>query len=769
MLLRLIPLLLFVACGSLSAAPLRIAENGEPRVSVVVDQAALDLDLKQRNPDAELLMLRWAADDLGEYLSRITGGQVTVAAAPVEGRIPIHVGNAPEEVALGVSSEFGDAWALSITPARIALAGESSRAVYYAAARFLHDCGVRWYSPDSLGEIVPSKPDLTVETGHLEATPSFHTRGLWADRRWALRNGLGGPQMAQGHAFASFMSKFNVDEHPDYFPIINGKVVKYQANLSNPEVVKLFVDGLRERLRKGTNWAGNGVAIGPDDGALLDERPESIAMDSGRIDPFLQVRSGTDRFISFCNQVAGELEAEFPEAYFGFYVYSNHNLAPQTVKPHRLLFPIVAPITYNRFTSIGNPIAPTSPYLEEVIRAWVEVSPRIGCYLYNFNLADTAMPFTRTLAWRLTFPRLHQWGLRYATIESMDDNWHFQIPGNYILSRILWDVTTDVDALLDDFYPTFYGPAAAPMRRYNEVLENAYETTTAYAGSIWSIHRILHPDVMQALHAALADAEAAVVGQDPYAQRVRITRHSLTFADTWLAARAAFNEGRLADAAAQAAAFKANYDAGSAAYPRYIGKRAWGYFRGYFNAAFEEAGRLARESRIIGAFPDKWKGFIDKDGVGVADAFWHPDRDTSSWITLRTHTVSLDEQGFPFYRGAIWYRTTFELPEAERDTSQLRIWIGGIDDSARVWLNGQDLGSYGRGNFPPVDVDISAAVNREGTNTLAIMVTNHGITELGTGGIMRPVFLHAPYAEGEAPPDAIQQDRPRPLFGGDIE
>lgn len=760
---RMLSLTLALSAPLAGAADIPLAN-----ASVVVQQAALDIDPANRKADGDLRMLRWAADDLAEYLGRITGGDISVGSKPAEGTVPVYVGNAPNPPDMTVTSEFGDAYLVDISAERVALAGESARAVYYAAARLLHRCGVRWYGKGELGEVVPDNPNLALPAGRTETTPDFRTRNLWADKRWALRNGLGGPAMAQGHAFARHVGQFSAKENPEYFPIINGNVVKHQANLSNPDVVDIFVNGLRESLTGGTNWAGDGVAIGPDDGALLDERPESIAMDSGRTDPFLQLRSSTDRFIRFCNKVAGRLEDEFPDRYYGFYVYSNHNLPPQTVHPHRQLFPIVAPITYNRYTSVGNPTAPTMSFLESVVKAWAEQAPRLGVYLYNYNLADTAMPFTRTRTWALSFPRLHRWGVRYATIESMDDNWHFQVPGNYILGQLLWDADADVEALLNEFYPLYYGPAAAAMRRYNETLETAYETTDAYAGSLWSMHRILTPETLAVLHEALDEAER-LADAELVRKRVRIARFSLTFADQYLSARAALNDGRLRDAAEAAAGFKRNYDAGRKAFPNYIGKRAWGYFRAYFHHAYEEAGRIAEGGRVLGAFPDAWRGFLDKNDVGVKDRFYAPGRDVSDWIDMRTHTVSLDEQGFPFYRGAIWYRTTFELPKAGRDAERLHIWFGGIDDTARVWLNNQELGAFGKGRMRPVDVDITDAVNRDGVNTVAVRVSNEGITELGTGGIMRPVFLHAPYEDGDAQTATKQDDKPKPLFGGDVQ
>lgn len=748
------------------AEPVTLVADGETRVCVVVDQAALDIDPDKRGVDKDLQLLHWAASDLGEYLEKMSGAKVAIAAEPAAGLLPIYVGNAPDAPALGVESRFGDAYLIDVTPQRIALGGESARAVHYAASTLLHELGVRWYGIGELGEHVPKRATLTVETGARESKPSFHTRNMWADTRWAIRNRMGGPAMAQGHAFYRLMDgRKPFDEHPEWFPMYGGKPIKTQANLSHPEVVNLFAKNLRAQLEKGTNWAGNGVAIGPDDGALLDERPESRAMDSGRIDWSIQLPSATDKFVKFCNNVIDQLDEDHPEAYFGFYVYSNHKLVPQTVKPHPQLFPIVAPITYNRYTSVGKPGAITMKKLEDNIKQWRSMVPRMGFYLYNFNLADVAMPFTRTLFWQLTLPRMHEWGIEYATVESLRDNWHHQVPGNYVASRLLWDVDANVAPQLDAFYPNYYGPAAAPMRRYNETLEQAYENTTAYAGSIWSMPIILGP-IMDTLRAAIDEAEAAAKDTQPYADRVNIARHQLNFADHYLAARTALNEGRLAEAAEHAARFQVNYDTAVEKYPNWFGKYAWRYFDAYHAKNFAAAGRVAREGEVLMQLPDECDGIFDAERVGITDEWFRPGPVPVTWRKLRTYSATMAEQGNPFFRGYIWYRYDFDAPDAKT----VHAFFSSIDDTAHVYLNGEHLGTHTPGRFGPLDLDITAALKRDAKNTLIVAVDNGGITELGSGGLMRPVFLYAPHAPSEstdgAPGEA--ESKPKgPLFTTD--
>jgi beta-galactosidase/beta-glucuronidase len=97
-----------------------------------------------------------------------------------------------------------------------------------------------------------------------------------------------------------------------------------------------------------------------------------------------------------------------------------------------------------------------------------------------------------------------------------------------------------------------------------------------------------------------------------------------------------------------------------------------------------------------------------------------------------------------FFRGVIWYRQEFTLVRQARNAKTLKLWFGGVDSKARVWLNGQDLGEQRAGNFGPLEFDISEAVRREAANDLLVAVDNTFPNEIGMGGLLRPVLIYTP-------------------------
>jgi len=757
-----------------AAAPVTLVADGKSSCCVVVSPEVLAVVTNAANVPPDLLLPRYAADDLVTYFRKMSGAEIAMADKPAAGLIPIYVGCAPQKPAMTAKSLYGDAYLIDVSPGGIVLHGESGRAVYYAAARLLHALGVRWYAPGEMGEHVPQSKTLKVEAGRTESVPSYNTRGFHGER-WSYRNRLGGPIVAQGHAFAGLMEYGKLgpkafEEHPDYYPMLNGKPSHGQANLSSPKLMDYFSEQIGESFRRGpTGWAGGKSAgIGPDDGLLLDERPESRGLMSGRKDVIFQVPDTTDLLVNFVNAVAGRLEKEFPDHTLGFYVYSNHEMPPMTVRPHRkMIVPVIAPISFSRFSSIGNPRCPVSMLLKSYILEWKSMVDQMGFYLYNFNLADTAMPFTRTLAFSKDLKNLHAWGLHEATIESMV-NWHLMIPGNYLTACLLWDVNSDVPAILDETYRNYYGPAAGPMRKYNETLEQAYENTDAFAGAHWSMHRILTPEVMKTLEKSYQEAEKAAKDDPLYSRRVGVTRYTLNFAKLWFAAHDHINAFDLAAADRDNEAFVANFEEADKAYPQFFSPYIVPYWKSYHYYALQDGGRVAREGDILYRLPDELTAFLDSAKAGEAMGLHLPESNTSGWMTLRTYSAMIDEQGFPFFRGLVWYRHDFTLPASGRKAASVRLWLGGLDGPTAVYLNGKKLDAPAvKYNFGPLDVDLTPELKREGGNTLVFSVDNTGITELGTAGLVRPALLYVPRKTTAAGAAGGAGDKPKgaaPLF-----
>jgi len=711
--------------------------------------------------------LKWAAEDLAGYIGKMGGVSVPVADQPVEGLLPILLGADP--LVPKTPTPYGDAYVISVATNAIALKGESRRAVYYAAVDFLYRLGVRWYAPTEMGEVVPQRKTITVETGGVECAPDFATRRLWCrppdELRWMYRNRLGDATIPAGHSLHGYAAglpgwkdgKEGRSLHPEYYSVVNGTNGMW-INLANPEVVRVVagkaVESLQEEPRSGAQGgkkARGFISISPDDGFLQDERPEVVAMNSPGREPVLGMPSFSDAWFGFLTRVCAEVDRQAPglDFKFGSLAYMNYILPPKKARPDPRIVPVIAPITLNRFVSMNTAGAPASDMLEPIVKGWIGASPRVGVYLYNFNLADMAMPYTRRLHWTKDIPRFFTLGIRDMCIES-HPNWHTMMPGNYVAARLLWDTKTDITAELNAFYPDYYGSAASAMRRYDTTLENAYESTKVYAGGVWGMHRILTTSVMKELEEALLDAEKQAAGEGVFEDRVKVARFSLNFAKIWFAARDAMNRGDFAEAEDHGTAFVANYRDAYARYPVFFGKNvSWSpnierYFELFHSRALTEAGRIAREGVIVCRIPDELSTCLEPVEAGVKPSGKAPDPEHAGWKPMKTYSSTLDEQGLPFFRGVIWHRFEFDLSADVKSAKSFRLWFGGVDSKVRGWLNGQDIGEQFAGSFRPVEFDVSAALEPEKNNLLVIAVDNTFPNEVGVGGIMRPVVIYSP-------------------------
>ena len=103
------------------------------------------------------------------------------------------------------------------------------------------------------------------------------------------------------------------------------------------------------------------------------------------------------------------------------------------------------------------------------------------------------------------------------------------------------------------------------------------------------------------------------------------------------------------------------------------------------------------------------------------------------------------------YNGIAWYKRSFRVPKSWQEK---RVWlnIGGVNDRAKVWINGQPAGDHD-GYCTGFKLDISHLVDMDSPNDCTLMVSNaprpegnlEGCLDFYTnwGGIYRDVWLES--------------------------
>ena len=111
--------------------------------------------------------------------------------------------------------------------------------------------------------------------------------------------------------------------------------------------------------------------------------------------------------------------------------------------------------------------------------------------------------------------RFHQLGLNY-----------------YLAAKLCWNADLSVDALLDDYFEKFYGPAAAPMRDYFMAMERSMQQWNGCVSyglqGVTGLKvigpEVFTPEVMASMGASLKRAERLAAGEETFAKRVALAR-----------------------------------------------------------------------------------------------------------------------------------------------------------------------------------------------------------------------------------------------------
>jgi len=129
-----------------------------------------------------------------------------------------------------------------------------------------------------------------------------------------------------------------------------------------------------------------------------------------------------------------------------------------------------------------------------------------------------------------------------------------------------------------------------------------------------------------------------------------------------------------------------------------------------------------------------WKAKpVSEKGV-LAERFYRLDFSDASW-----ESTTIPKSRAPFRTRYIFYRLWFVVPAAWQG-QPVRLHIGGADDNAVVYLNGQKLGEH-KGWEEAFEFDVTQKLRYGARNLLAVLCDNAGG---GYGGLWRTVYLYLP-------------------------
>lgn len=562
-----VSLLLCLQTATGAGSEVVVINDGEPGVIIVVpDQFAKASQLPASRLTHESVSVALAAVELADYLGKAGGKRPSLFAesAPeaqqgnrifvglCQATIPVVTDPLlPEE--LLVLTRGSD---LHLVGGDLAPAERPCHGTLYAVYDFLEkEVGVRWLFPGEHGEVVPQHRRLLLSDLNRRYQPPVAKRKVrnvavsreetfrpllekWgiplADWKtahgpattgpWFVRQRLGARiELDGGHAYDGWYETYG-KTHPEWFALQpdgtrHQKVPRERLCKSNPalwdEIARVLVEEFKADPKKRT------ASLAPNDGGankfcLCDacrslDPPEApkLSNDSQLVDPatgrpFPEYPSLSDRVFTFFNEVAKRVRTEMPDRDLVCYAYSVYRSVPVRVKS---LEPnlIVGYVGLKR----------------DEIEAWARIAPRLYIRPNDLGPAiDLGLPRNHA-AWFAESVR-HCVDHRAVgfDFDNCHGNWSAHGLDYYVLCKALWDPDIDVEATIDDYCRAAYGPAAAVMREYHDLLAKVSEAVRSdpqlVARSPHATRLRLHynKDVLATLERLLAKAKA-IQGDDP--------------------------------------------------------------------------------------------------------------------------------------------------------------------------------------------------------------------------------------------------------------
>ena len=381
-----------------------------------------------------------------------------------------------------------------------------------AVHEFLRGLGVRWYMQGDLGEIVPKQLTIALPRVNKVVRPDFAYRQLgpytpvfYGDSKeailWRLRLGLAPGQELTGlsyfgHGIELVHHRDEVKKaHPEYYALWGGRRATEHMGGGAPCLSSegLFQSNVKFARAVFDIYDPPMISVMPADGYV---NPCQCDLCKGKGTP----ERGWDGQISdyvwdYVNRVARELLKTHPTKKIICFAYGAYRLPPEKIE--KLSPNIVVGICQTR---AGFYDAGKQREFIQLREQWLKKAP--SGELYNYDYYLHSRPGFTYESIPVFFPHAIAQDLRSLKgisvgefVELTRTSWAKGVPQGvhapgfnhlnvYVTSRMYWDTSLDVNALLEEYYAGFYGPARKEMKAFIEFAEANWPLMTQQAGPV---------------------------------------------------------------------------------------------------------------------------------------------------------------------------------------------------------------------------------------------------------------------------------------------
>lgn len=721
---KFVSYLLFCAAlsGSAAGQSLTLVENGQPRAYVLVRADAGEWEKR-------------AALDLSATVAKMTGAALPVVHQKQAG-LPIVVGELARD-RLGKSLQVvmkkdpvlrADAIALECGPDGIFLAGSNDDSHYFAAAELMRRWGCRWYLPTDFGECIPRQTSLVQAPLRYAYAPPFEVRGYWISwngdssgyLEFAHRNFMNCASVPAGHAIGQYLEKVKPFE------------------VSSVAAAKAIADQVAADFS-----AGKSFSLSMEDASVASTSEKDRELAGHLRDKYFTTEVLSDAYMTFYNRVAGQLLKRFPNspARIGFLAYINLTLPPQrNIVAEKPLVAYLAAIDTDPNHPFSDPRWISRGDYLGALRGWVRVMQgRVILYDYDQSMLvwrDLPNPSHHVLQAEIKeYARLGILGFGTESRNALATTFL----NLYFRGQLYWNPDLNVAGELKEFYPKFFGPAAAPMESYWSAIYQAWAQTEVIEHEFFVIPALYPRSLVQRLGEALKQTEG--VQEQPYRARLDFVRRSWGILDGYTRLLSAVSVGDYASAARageEALAIREQLTASGGIFTTYKNMPETG--PAFWPGEVELMRDLAkRATRRVRQSPVNWDYRADPKDLGI----WRDwAGDVGPWTPVRSD-LYLQAQKPETEPGFAWYRWKVTLKAEE--LAGLHLYFPGLFNESWLYVNGHLVSHRPQKelwwlNDYAFAWDAPLEGLKPGENTLVV----RNKVGLHVAGLFRPPFLYRP-------------------------
>ena len=360
--------------------------------------------------------------------------------------------------------------------------------------------GVRFYFPGEMGTVVPAMKDWALPTINIYERPDFYQRNISCGRPsfaglpkntreqnfQRLRLSTVIIPNCHGLALLQFIQRF-AKTNPEYFALQANGLRHFDTQAARPssryghicfssDIKKVIVEDAVAFLSKKdaksrglTHWSWSRFPAMPYFNIMPNDCCHPCQCPKCKPNFDKGAKAGSDFIWKFFVDIANEVKKRNVQGNLTTMAYANYREVPPFDIPDNLLVMLALRGPWNEL----NPTAHKNNM--KILKAWTDkLKAKTWLWTYPAKLGiEPGIPNYAPVAvgkfYQECAPRIFG-----AYMEAETDFYIFSAMNFYVYSRIAWDNTTDIKAVMDEYFQKMYGKAAPEMAQVSAMLEKTW-------------------------------------------------------------------------------------------------------------------------------------------------------------------------------------------------------------------------------------------------------------------------------------------------------